>query len=323
MKHKNILVLGGAGYIGSVVVEKLTEGGYNPIVYDNLSKGHREAVDIGCTFVKRDISDKELLNKTIRKYEIDAVMHFCALIEVEESVKKPELYFKNNVIFGLNVLEAMKENNVKKIIFSSTAAVYGEPKSIPIKEDDPTKPTNPYGYSKLMFEKLLKSYSENYGISFVSLRYFNACGASEKHGEDHKPESHLIPIVLETAFEKRESVKIYGDDYKTKDGTCVRDYIHVLDLASAHILALEYDKNGVFNLGNSKGFSVKEVIDVVREVTGKEIKAEVVGRRKGDSAVLVASSELIKKQLGWEPKHGLKEIISSAWEWKKKFPEGY
>lgn len=318
---KNILVLGGAGYIGSIVVEELFNKKYNVIVYDNLFKGHKEAVD--CEFVKGDISDKKLLIKTIKKHKIDAVMHFCALSIVPESMNYPELYFRNNVVYGLNILEAMVETKVKKIIFSSTAAVYGQPYKIPIDENSETIPTNPYGESKLMFENLIKWYSKLYGISYVSLRYFNAGGASIKHGEDHVPETHLIPIVLDVALGKKESVKIFGNDYHTGDGTCIRDYIHVLDLASAHILALEYKENGIFNLGNGEGFSVKEVIDVSRRVTGKEIKAKISGRREGDPAVLVASSELIRKKLGWKPKYGLKEIISSAWEWKKKHPNGY
>ena len=236
---------------------------------------------------------------------------------------KPGEYFRNNVAFGLNILDAMVENNVKKIIFSSSAATYGEPKSIPIKEDDPALPTNTYGETKVIFEKFLKWYSKIHGISYVALRYFNAAGASEMHGEDHSPETHLIPIILDVAIGKREKIMVFGEDYPTEDGSCVRDYIHVLDLASAHILALDHKENAAFNLGNGKGFSVKEVIETTKEVTGKEIKTEITGRRAGDPATLIASSDLIKEKLGWEPKYGLKEIIKSAWEWKQKHPEGY
>jgi len=321
MQHKNILVLGGAGYIGSIIVEELIKKRYNVIAYDNLSKGHRGAVE--CTFVQGDIADSNLLNETMKKFNIDAVMHFCALSLVGESMERPGDYFRNNVASSLNILEAMRQNNVKKIVFSSSAATYGEPKQIPIQEDDPTTPTNPYGETKLMFEKMLKWYKTIYEIDFVALRYFNAAGATELHGEHHDPETHLIPIILDVAIRKREAVSIFGADYPTKDGTCIRDYIHVLDLASAHLLALEYPDSGIFNLGSGEGFSNKEIVETAEKVTGKIINKKFVDRRAGDPAVLIASSAKAKAILGWQPKFSLQEIILSAWLWKQKHPDGY
>lgn len=320
MKH-NILVLGGAGYIGSIVVEELLKRGHTVIVYDNLSTGNRQAVS--STFIEGDISNKELLSETMKKYEIDIVMHFCAFSLIGESMEKPEKYFINNVIHGLNVLEAMRENNIKKIIFSSTASVYGAPKKIPIQETDTIAPNNTYGETKVIFEKFLTWYKKIHNINHVSLRYFNAAGASEKYGEDHNPESHLIPIILDVVLGKRDSIKIFGADYPTKDGTCIRDYIHVLDLTEAHIKAIDYDGSLIVNLGSGEGYSVKEVIETTKQVTGKEIKTETTERRVGDPPVLIASSKLAKEKLGWQPKYSIKEIISSAWLWKKTHPNGY
>jgi UDP-glucose 4-epimerase len=321
MQHKNILVLGGAGYIGSIVVEELIGKGYNAVVYDNLSKGHREAVE--GTFVQGDIADFDLLDETMKKFNIDAVMHFCALSLVGESMQKPGDYFRNNVASSLNILEAMRQNNIKKIVFSSSAATYGEPKRVPIQESDSTIPTNPYGETKLMFEKMLKWYKTIYGINFVALRYFNAAGATQLHGEHHEPETHLIPIVLDAALGKRETISVFGTDYPTKDGTCIRDYIHVLDLASAHILALEYAGSDIFNLGIGTGFSVKEIIETAEKITEKKINVKYEGRRQGDPAVLIASNKLAKSKLNWQHKFGLNEIIRSAWLWKQKHPNGY
>jgi UDP-glucose 4-epimerase len=316
-----VLVLGGAGYIGSITAEELINSGHKVIVYDNLSKGHRKAVD--CTFIQGDISNLALLKETMQKFKIDAVMHFCALSLVGESMQIPENYFSNNVCSALNILEAMRMSNIKKIIFSSSAAVYGEPEKTPIEETDKTKPTNPYGETKLIFEKILDWYSKIHGIHYMALRYFNAAGATEKHGEHHNPETHLIPLVLDAASGKRESISIFGSDYPTKDGTCIRDYIHVLDLAKAHILALEYANNGIFNLGNSSGFSNKEVVETTKKVTGKDFRVIFTERRSGDPAVLIASAELAKQKLGWQPKFSLSDIISSAWQWKLKHPNGY
>ena len=325
----NILVTGGAGYIGSHVVKGLLDTKHQVVTYDNLQKGHQKAV-LGGEFVEGDLADKEKLDETFKKYDIDAVIHLAADSLVGESMENPAKYYRNNVVNGLNLLDAMMENNVKNIVFSSTAATYGEVKEMPITEDLPKEPTNVYGRSKLFFEKIMKDYDNAYGLNYVSLRYFNASGADEsgKIGEDHDPESHLIPIVLQKALGTRENLAIFGTDYPTRDGTCVRDYIHVSDLAQAHILAVEALENGkessIYNLGNGDGYSVKEVIETASEVIGREIEAVEGDRRAGDPATLIASSKKIQKELGWEPKYGdLKTIIETAWKWHKEHPEGF
>ncbi|MCX7820449.1 MAG: UDP-glucose 4-epimerase GalE [Brevinematales bacterium] len=318
-----ILVAGGAGYIGSHTVKLLYKKGYDVIVYDNLSKGYREFVKWG-KFVQGDIADSIKLKEVFNSYKIDAVMHFCAFIEVGESVVEPEKYYKNNLVNTINLLNTMKEMNVKKFIFSSTAAIFGEPEHIPIKEDDRKNPINPYGKSKLFVEQILEDYEKAYNFNSICFRYFNAAGADPEGeiGEAHNPESHLIPLVFDAAIGKREYVKIYGTDYPTKDGTCIRDYIHVNDLAEAHILGLEYllnqNKSEKFNLGSGEGYSVKEIIDTVKKVTGKDFKVIETERRAGDPPVLIANSSKAKGILGWERKFSLNEIISSAWEWHKK-----
>jgi UDP-glucose 4-epimerase len=324
-----VLVTGGAGYIGSHTVAELLERNEEVIVVDNLEKGHKDAV-LGGKLIVGDLRDKEFIKNVFFQNDIEAVIHFAAYIEVGESVSNPLKYYNNNVAVTLNLLEAMKEAKVDKVVFSSTAATYGEPENIPILETDRTMPTNPYGETKLSVEKALKWSDVAYGIKHVILRYFNACGAhaSGKIGEDHSPESHLIPLIIQAAMGKRDSIKIFGNDYNTPDGTCVRDYIHVSDLAQAHYLALQKLRKGenseIYNLGNGKGFSVKEVVDVVRKVTGKNIKAEDAPRRPGDPAILVASSDKIKRELNWQPKmNDLETIVATAWEWHSKHPDGY
>ena len=314
----NILVTGGAGYIGSVVVEELLRDGHNVTVYDNLSKGHRESVAAEAEFVQGELSDTEALTRLLRASKIDSIIHMAASSLVGESVEQPNKYYQNNLIAGLAMLEAMKTAGVEKLVFSSTAAVYGEPVKQPIEESDPTGPTNTYGETKLAFERALYWYSKAYNLRYVALRYFNAAGATSRCGEWHDPETHLIPIVLQVAAGTRPHVEVYGDDYPTADGTCVRDYIHVVDLARAHILALDIldKRSAVYNLGcGGNGYSVKEVIDIAREVTGRNIPMKVGPRRPGDPAVLVASSQRIKDELGWSPKfQELKLIIESAWK---------
>ena len=324
----SICVIGGAGYIGSVTVEKLLDAGKDVVVYDNLSRGHEQAVPPEAVFVKGDHSDRKLLKNTLEKYNCSAVMHFSALSLVGESVEKPLLYYENNVAGGVELVKAMKEAGVSRMIFSSTAAVYGEPETMPIREDALLKPTNPYGNTKLAFERLLEDLSGSGDFSAVRLRYFNAAGATEQRGEDHRPETHLIPIVLQVAAGEREAIKVFGGDYPTGDGACVRDYIHVADLAQAHILALEYLENGgetdVFNLGNGCGFSVLQVIETAEKVTGKRIPRRKAPRRPGDPAVLIASSEKIRRKLGWRPAlPELETIIETAWKWRQSHPGGY
>ncbi len=313
----NILVTGGAGYIGSVVVEELIRDGHEVTVYDNLSKGHRESVPQDVEFVEAELLDSETLTTTLKQRNIEAVIHMAADSLVGESVEKPHKYYQNNVIAGLVMVEAMRDAGVGRLVFSSTAAVYGEPEKQPIEECDPTGPTNTYGETKLAFERALYCYSRAYDFNYVALRYFNAAGATEQCGEYHDPETHLIPIVLQVAAGKRDYVEIFGDDYPTADGSCVRDYIHVVDLARAHILALNVldKKSAVYNLGcGGDGYSVREVIDIAREITGKEIPVKVGPRRPGDPPVLIASSEEIKNNLGWAPRFGdLRLIIESAW----------
>lgn len=316
-----ILVTGGAGYIGSIIVKKLIEEGQEVVVLDDLSKGHLEAVHPKSTFIKISLNNLKDLDETFKRFKFDAVIHMAAFSLVGESVQYPESYFRNNVVNGINLLNVMLKNDCKKIVFSSTAAVYGEPKKVPVSEEAETNPTNPYGESKLMFENIMEWYKKAYGLKYTSLRYFNAAGCDEDYGEDHNPETHLIPVVMQTALGQKKEVEVYGTDYPTEDGTCIRDYIHILDLAKAHILALE--KDGIYNLGSSKGYSVKEIIETAKEITQKEIPVKEVGRRSGDPAVIIASSEKIRKELGWKSEYELKDMIRSAWLWHKKNPKGY
>jgi UDP-glucose 4-epimerase len=321
-----VLVTGGAGYIGSVVNEALALGQHEVVVVDNLSKGHRAAVDPGAQFVEADLESTDTIETVLREERIDAVVHMAASSLVGESNLDPLKYYRNNVRAGISLVEAMARAGVRRLVFSSTAAVYGEPLQQPIDETAVLAPTNAYGETKLAFERALAWFDRAYGIRFASLRYFNAAGASERHGESHDPETHLIPIALDVASGRRDSMTVYGDDYDTPDGTCVRDYIHVEDLARAHVLALEAleERSRIYNLGCGGGFSVREVLDVVREVTGRDVKALVGERRSGDPAVLVASSELARSELGWRPeRENLREIVSSAWSWLQRHPDGY
>ena len=322
-----VLVTGGAGYIGSVVTEELLSDGHAVVVYDNLSKGHREAIAAGAEFVQADLTDGETLRQTLEKHRIDAVVHMAADSLVGESAGNPAKYYQNNLVAGLGLLDAMRAAEVRRIVFSSTAATYGEPEKQPIEETAPNNPTNPYGASKLAFEQALRWYDTAYGLRYASLRYFNAAGATERCGEAHDPETHLIPIVLQAAAGQREYVEIYGDDYPTPDGTCVRDYIHVVDLARAHILALGALDQGsrIYNLGcGGAGYSVREVIQAARKITGRAIPEKVGPRRPGDPATLVASAEKIKRELGWNPAlQDLEVIIESAWRWMLDHPNGY
>ena len=319
----NILVTGGAGYIGSVVVEECLRGGHKTVVFDNLIKGHRESVAPEAKFVEGDLRDGELLKTTFRENEIEAVIHMAAHSLVGESVENPAKYYENNVVAGLSLLDAMRESEVKKLVFSSTAAVYGEPEKQPIEERDHLAPTNPYGETKLAFEHALRWYENAYGLHYASLRYFNAAGASERCGELHEPETHLIPLVLQAAIGRRSHIEIYGEDYSTRDGTCVRDYIHVIDLARAHVLALNIldEKSAIYNLGcGGAGYSVREVIEAASAVTGLEIPVRMAARRAGDPAVLIASSAKIKTELGWNPEfQDLNVIIESAWRWMRNY----
>ena len=325
-----ILVCGGAGYIGSHAVAELLSRNEDVVIIDNLQTGHEEAALKGASFYNGDLRDEAFLRKVFQENEIEAVMHFAADSLVGESVTDPLKYYDNNVYGAVCLLKVMKEFDVKQIVFSSTAATYGEPDRVPIMETDPTDPTNPYGETKLAIEKMLKWSEKAYGIRHVVLRYFNVAGAHVDGlvGEDHQPETHLIPIILQVALGKRDKIMIFGDDYPTADGTCIRDYIHVMDLVDAHILAVERLRKGgestVYNLGNGTGFSVKEVVETARKVTGCPIPAEVAERRAGDPAQLIASSEKAVKELGWQPKYAeLETIIDSAWKWFKAHPNGY
>ncbi len=319
---KNILVIGGAGYIGSHTVKMLAKQGYNPVVFDNLSKGHREAVT-NYPFELGDLGDKTRLAEVFKKYAIEAVMHFAAFIEVGESVKEPSKYYHNNVAQVLNLLDAMVENNVKYFVFSSTAATFGEPVREKIDETHPQHPINPYGNTKLMVEKMLTDFDTAYGLKATALRYFNASGADDSGeiGESHTPETHLIPLVLQAAAGKRPYIKVFGTDYPTPDGTCIRDYVHVNDLARAHILALEKmmreNKSERFNLGSGSGFSVAELIQEAKKITGIDFNVETAPRRAGDPAVLVADSTKAQHVLGWKPEYNLTRIIETAWNWEK------
>jgi UDP-glucose-4-epimerase GalE len=323
----NVLLTGGAGYIGSHVERALQAAGHHCVAYDNLVNGHAQS--LRCELVVGDVGDGDRLREAMRKHRIDAVIHLAAFIEAGESVAKPDKYFRNNTIIGLTLLEAMRDCGVARLVFSSTAAVYGSPRRVPIEEDDPLEPINPYGASKLCVELMLRAFAPAYGMGFVSLRYFNVAGAdpSGDIGEAHNPETHLIPLILQVPLKQRDSIRIFGDDYDTPDGTCIRDYIHVCDLAAAHVLAIEAIQPGtvrVFNLGNGTGFSVKEVIETCRTVTGQKIPAEVVQRRPGDPPRLVASSHRAIKELNWRPKFpDLATIAAHAWTWHKAHPNGY
>ncbi|MDM5228353.1 UDP-glucose 4-epimerase GalE [Cytobacillus sp. NJ13] len=325
----SILITGGMGYIGSHTVKYFLDKNEDVIVVDNLQGGHSKSINVDY-FYQIDLRDKMALDQVFKKHNIEAVIHFAANSLVGESMEKPHDYYHNNVYGMLCLLDIMKKNNVVKIVFSSTAATYGEPKNIPILEEDETNPANPYGETKLAMEKMMKWFEKGYGTKYVSLRYFNAAGAHKNGeiGEDHNPETHLIPLILQVPLGLREKIYIFGDDYPTKDGTCIRDYIHVMDLASAHYQALEYLRNdnssNIFNLGNGNGHSVIEVINMARKVTNHPIPAEVKGRRMGDPAVLIASSEKAKNVLGWNPMFdSLERIITDAWNWHKNHPKGY
>jgi UDP-glucose 4-epimerase len=318
-----ILITGGAGYIGSVTTELLRARGEQVVVLDNLSRGYRDAVDPTIPFYEGNVGDRELVARIAREHDINACIHFAAFAYVGESVTEPALYYENNVAQGINLLGALVKAGVRQFVFSSTCATYGEPQQIPIDETHPQLPTNPYGWSKLFVERILADYDRAYDLKFVALRYFNASGASPDRGERHEPETHLIPLVLQTAQKKLDHVTVFGDDYPTHDGTCVRDYIHVSDLADAHALALGYLRNEglstAINLGNGAGYSVLEVIHAAREITQQDIPMEVEGRRAGDPSHLVADSSKARSVLGWHPQHAeLSTIISSAWEWHTK-----
>lgn len=315
-----VFVTGGAGYIGSVVVERLLEEGHEVVVFDNLSKGHREAVTPPAVLVAGDLADRELLRRTLVAHRTEAVIHLAASSFVGESISFPHLYFLNNTVNSLNLLEVMREEGVRRLVFSSTASVYGNPTSIPITEDTPTNPINPYGESKLAFERMLRWYDQAYGLRYASLRYFNAAGATDRHGERHDPETHLIPNILKVAAGGAPHVTIFGEDYATPDGTCIRDYIHVRDLADAHLLALTaVDRESrIYNLGYGSGYSVAEVVEMARQVTGRWIPTESAPRRAGDPPILIASADQIRLDLGWSPQMSeLDQIIESAWRWQQ------
>jgi UDP-glucose 4-epimerase len=323
-----VLVCGGAGYIGSNMTAMLRAEGHEPVVFDNLSKGHKSAIG-NVEFVEGDLADSRLLIETLEKYSIDAVMHFAAFIEVSESVQAPLKYYRNNLSCTENLLSAMETVGVEKFVFSSTAAVYGIPEEIPITEDSPTKPINPYGQTKLDVERMCHYQNRAGKLAFASLRYFNTCGAGNNAtlGEDHRPESHLIPLTIQAAMGKRGDIKIYGTDYDTPDGTCIRDYIHIDDLCRAHLLALNKlltEKELICNLGNGKGYSVREVIETVRKVTDKKFKIVETERRSGDSPILTADATKVKSELGWKiEKPNLEEMVSTAWQWHSNHPNGY
>ena len=323
----HVLVTGGAGYIGSTVARQLVETGNEVTVLDNLSQGHRAAVPEEATFVHGDLQNRDLIDRTLADHEPEAIMHFASRTLVGESMEEPLLYLDDNVRFGMNLMRAAVEHGVDRFILSSTANLFGEPERIPIDEEVAIDPGSPYGESKFALERGLHWLDETHDLRYAALRYFNAAGAAgPDQGEDHDPETHLIPIVLEVALGQREKIVIFGDDYDTPDGTCVRDYIHVLDLAQAHIRALHALEDGsrVYNLGNGEGYSVREVIDTARRVTGRDIPAEVGDPRPGDPAVLIASSDKIREELGWTPQYGdLEDIIGTAWEWHRRHPQGY
>lgn len=323
----NILVTGAAGYIGSVITERLLAEGYHAVALDNLKQGHRQALSPETDFVCGDLGDSSILDGIFSRFQIAAVMHLAADSIVGESMTDPQRYFQTNVVCGLNLLGTMLKHGVRKLVFSSSAAVYGMPESSPVTENAPLSPVNPYGESKVMLERILKWYGVAYGLNSISLRYFNAAGATPRHGEHHEPETHLIPNVLKVALGKAQQVSIFGTDYETEDGTCIRDYVHVMDIADAHLKALSrIDDAGVraYNLGNERGYSVLDVVKTARRVTGIDIPVLFEPRRSGDPPVLVASSELARKELGWNPAYSeLTDILKSAWQWQSKFPDGY
>jgi UDP-glucose 4-epimerase len=323
----NVLVTGAAGYVGSVCAEVLIAQGHRVVVVDNLVEGHRAAVPGGCEFHKCDLFDTDQLNKIFSTSEVQAVMHFAAEALVEKSVREPSTFFRVNVAGGISLLDAMIRHNVKKIVFSSTAAVYGEPKQVPIPEDHPKTPINPYGETKWMFETILADYARYAGLEHVSFRYFNAAGASTERGEAHRTETHVIPKILEAAAGEIAKFEIRGTDYATPDGTCVRDYVHILDIAEAHTRALtgmERISGEAFNVGNSRGYSIREVVETARRVTGLPIPAVEATRRPGDPAVLVADASKLRRTLGWEPRYStLESILTTAWAWKRANPKGY
>ncbi len=319
-----IFVTGGAGYIGSVATEWLLNEGHAVIVFDNLERGHREALDTRALFIEGDLRNPQDISGALKLTKPDAVMHFAAYALVGESMAHPELYFGNNLRGGINLAEAMLQTGVRRIVFSSTCATYGQPEFSPIDESTPQRPTNPYGESKLMFEKILDWYRERHGFQTAFLRYFNACGASCKFGEDHDPESHLIPNLLQVALGRRKDVELFGDDYDTPDGTCIRDYIHIEDLVAAHLLALTKNFAGAINLGTGAGYSVRQVLETARQVTGHAIPARVSPRRPGDPARLVANARKAATELGWQPRHSsLENILQTAWNWHRAHPRGY
>jgi UDP-glucose 4-epimerase len=322
-----VLVTGGAGYIGSIVTTQLLQKGYDVVVYDNLGNGHRAAVPKRAKLIVGDTSDRAALDRIFKKYRFDGVIHMAASIEAGESMKFPEQYFRNNTANTLTLLEVVLAHKVPRFVFSSTAALFGTPDRTPIEENDPVHPTNAYGESKLLVEHMLDWFHRIHGLRYACLRYFNAAGATQDQGEAHHPESHLIPLILQVALGQREHISIFGTDYETPDGTCVRDYIHVSDLASAHVLtldALRKQDKLAYNLGNGRGFSVREVIETARKVTGHPISAKEVPRRSGDPAILVASSEKIKRELNWQPQYfSLEDIVRSAWDWFRAHPNGY
>ena len=319
-----ILVVGGAGYIGSICAELLLDQGHEIAVFDNLSEGHRGALDPRARFIEGDLQDRQTIDSALAVARPEAVMHFAASALVSESMRDPSKYFRNNISSGLNLLDAMVAAHVERIVFSSTCAIFGLPERIPIDETAPMRPINPYGESKLAYEKILRWYDEIHGLKFVSLRYFNAAGATANFGEDHRLETHLIPNVLKVALGQKPHVEIFGTDYETPDGTCIRDYIHIVDLARAHILALGTARSGFYNLGSGGGASVREVIAACRKITGKKIDTVEKPRRPGDPPRLIASSEKIKRELGWQPQfQSLDAIIESAWKWHQEFPHGY
>lgn len=321
-----ILVTGGAGYIGSITTEQLINKGYEVVVFDNLFQGHRDAIHQKATFIQGDLANRVVLEKVFSNHDIDAIMHFASYTLVGESVQKPFMYLGDNVKNGLNLLELAVNYGVRKFILSSTANLFDRPDRIPIAENETIIPGSPYGESKYILERILQWLDKTTELKYAALRYFNAAGASENFGEHHDPETHIIPLILQVALGKRESIEIFGDDYPTKDGTCVRDYIHVIDLAQAHILALEALDEGSrkYNLGNGQGYSIRDVIQTTEMITGKKIPTTIGPRRQGDPATLIASSETIRQELGWQPKYpDLNTIIESAWNWHKKNPTGY